>query len=57
MKTKNVQKQIRQLIRKVEGEVLVAEKLDITVRYIKMLEKGRECSSALAKIIDLALLD
>lgn len=57
MKTKNVQKQIGQLIRKVGGRSPTAERLDITVRYIKMLQNGRECSSALAKIIDFALLD
>ena len=57
MKTKKVQKQIIQLIRRVGGVDPTAHKLDVTVRYIKMLQNGRECSSALAKIIDLALLE
>ena len=52
MKTKKVKTSINKLIQKLGSVEAVAERLDITTRWVIYLSSGkRECSSALAKII------
>ena len=56
MKTQNVKLEINKLIRKLGSEEATADRLDITVRWVKYLREGREASSALAKIIQMELI-